>query len=377
MLRQQLNEQKKANYELHLTIDNMQQTIDGLQQMIETLNQTVKELTEKLSMNSRNSSKPPSSDGLGKPSPKSLRQPSGKKPGGQEGHPGSFLGSVAKPDEIVRHMPSSCSGCPLSETCEKRACVGETRQVVDAVVTVKVTEHQSLVIEECPLHGVQQQGEFPDDIKANVQYGEQLQALTVALNTIGAVSVNRTHEILSGVFGVPISTGTVVNMVSNCAEGLTEILEIICRRTVSSMVVHFDETGTRVNGKNMWVHVASDKLIELAYEENPLPEVNEKKRGRKKKGKVLALIERLDIYEASVCLFVNNFAVPFDNNQAERDCRNIKTKTKVSGCFRSLVGAENYLKIMSYVGTAKKRGLSGFEAIKLAIMGTPEAILSM
>ena len=484
MLRQQLKEQQKANSELHLTIDNMNQTIEELNQTIESLNQKIKELTEKLGMNSRNSSKPPSSDGPGKPSPKSLRKPSGKKPGGQEGHQGSYLGSMAEPDEVVRHMPSSCSGCPLFETCEDRACVGETRQVIDAVVTVKVTEHQSLVIEECPLHGVRQFGEFPDGIKANVQYGEQLQALTVALNTIGAVSVNRTHEILSGVFGIPLSTGTVVNMVSSCAEGLDEILELIRSGTVSSEIVHFDETGTRVNSKNMWVHVASnseythltinekrghvgmdaggvlpefvgigvhdclasywkylnilhalccahllreligveenhpeqkwapdfkkllldmkkakedaiakgedqlsseqlkeferlyDELIELAYEENPLPAETEKKPGRKKKGKVLALIERLDKYEASVCLFVNNFTVPFDNNQAERDCRNVKTKTKVSGCFRSQIGAKNYMRIMSFVGTAKKRGLSGFEAIRLAIMGTPEAILA-
>ena len=120
-----------------------------------------------------------------------------------------------------------------------------------------------------------------------------------------------------------------------------------------------------------------DELIELAYEENPLPEVGEKKRGRKKKGKVLALIERLDIYEASVCLFAKNFSVPFDNNQAERDLRMIKTKTKVSGCFRSLKGAVDYLKIMSYVGTAKKQGVSPFEAIRHAILGSPEFIFAM
>ena len=119
-----------------------------------------------------------------------------------------------------------------------------------------------------------------------------------------------------------------------------------------------------------------DDIIELAYEENPLPETDKKKRGRKKRGKVLSLVERLDVYEASVCLFVHNFAVPFDNNQAERDCRMIKTKTKVSGCFRSKKGAMDYLKIMSYVGTAKKLGLSPFEAIRQAILGSPEFIFA-
>ena len=117
-----------------------------------------------------------------------------------------------------------------------------------------------------------------------------------------------------------------------------------------------------------------DRLIEQARKENPLPETTEKKRGRKKKGKILALVERLANYKASVCLFIHNFAVPFDNNQAERDLRMIKVKTKVSGCFRSEDGAREYLKIMSYIGTAHKQGYNAFEAIKNAILGHSDFI---
>lgn len=112
-----------------------------------------------------------------------------------------------------------------------------------------------------------------------------------------------------------------------------------------------------------------DELIRLAKKENPLPEVAVKKRGRKKKGKILALVERLETYKASVCLFMHNFIVPFDNNQAERDIRIIKVKTKVSGCFRTKDGARDYLKIMSYVGTARKHGYNAYEAIRSAISG--------
>lgn len=83
------------------------------------------------------------------------------------------------------------------------------------------------------------------------------------------------------------------------------------------------------------------------------------------KGKILALVERLTNYKASVCLFIHNFNVPFDNNQAERDLRMIKVKTKVSGCFRTEEGARDYLKIMSYVGTAHKQGYNAYEAIKM------------
>ena len=117
-----------------------------------------------------------------------------------------------------------------------------------------------------------------------------------------------------------------------------------------------------------------DELIEQARKENPLPKTTEKKRGRKKKGKILALVERLANYKASVCLFIHNFNVPFDNNQAERDLRMIKVKTKVSGCFRTEEGARDYLKIMSYVGTAHKQGYNAYEAIKNAISGHPDFI---
>jgi len=437
-------------------------------------------------MNSRNSSKPPSGDFI-KPTPKSLKKPSGKKTGGQPGHPGSHLNITSEPDEIVVHIPSVCQNCPHHDACISRACVGETRNEIDAVVAVKNTAHQSLVI-NCPLRNELLKGEFPENIKATIQYGENLQALVVAMNTVGAVSLNRTQEILSGIFGIPLSTGTIVNMVNRCADGLTEtgIIELIRQNVIESEVGNFDETGTSVDGMKFWVHGASnllftyltisnkrgfegmeaggvlpyflgiavhdcwsaywkylliihalcnahllrelvaaeerhpdqtwatefmklliemkeakelaiesgedrlsedtlrefelkyDALIKLAHEQNPLPPENKnerKKRGRKKKGKTLALIERLETHKASVCLFIHNFNVPFSNNLSERDIRMIKTKTKVSGCFRSLLGAENYLKIMSYVGTAKKHGKSAFKAIQQAISGNPSFFL--
>jgi transposase len=108
------------------------------------------------------------------------------------------------------------------------------------------------------VYRIRLKGEFPDNIKAAVQYGENLQALAVALNTIGAVSVNRTHEILSGVFGIPLSTGTISNMVGRCANGLTKIVELISQKLRVSEVINCDETGTRVDGKTLWVHNASN-----------------------------------------------------------------------------------------------------------------------
>ena len=118
-----------------------------------------------------------------------------------------------------------------------------------------------------------------------------------------------------------------------------------------------------------------DEILDYADIEFPSPKkVEGKGRGRTKKGKTRSLIERLRKLKDEVCRFVQDFTVPFDNNLAERDLRNIKTKIKVSGCFRTTEGAENYLKIMSYIGTAKKNGINAVKALKAAFDGTPNII---
>ena len=97
--------------------------------------------------------------------------------------------------------------------------------------------------------------------------------------------------------------------------------------------------------------------------------------GRKKKGKVLALIERLAQHKDSMLLFARNFEVPFTNNAAERTIRNLKSKSKVAGNFRSDDGARWYLKIRSYIDSARKHGINAFEAVKLAFAGNPALCL--
>ena len=233
------------------TVDSLNATINTQTQLIVQLNQTIQELKEQLNKNSKNSSKPPSSDGYKKPAPKSLRKPSGKKVGGQDGHQGTHLAVITAPDEIVTHMPSACKGCRHYQMCKGTACIAEKRHVIDAVVTVNVTEHQVLELPICMLHGDTRRGEFPADVKAAVQYGENLQSLAVALNTVGAVSIKRTHEILSGVFNIPIATGTISSMVKRCADSLSETIGKIKNKMIDSALGHFDETGTRVD-KKLW-----------------------------------------------------------------------------------------------------------------------------
>ena len=155
-------------------------------------------------------------------------------------------------------MHADCVNCPHRDECKAKACVTETRHVIDAVIEVNITAHQQLRVKTCPLSGTAKAGTFPQGVKASVQYGDNLQALVVALNTVGAVSINRIHEILGGVFNVPLATGTIKNMVSRCAEQVKPVLEMIRQRLLYDPLIHCDETGTSIDGKLHWVHNVSN-----------------------------------------------------------------------------------------------------------------------
>ena len=165
---------------------------------------------------------------------------------------------ITIPDELGKHMPSAGEGCPHYQIGIGTACIAENRHVMDAVVTVQVTEHQALEFPICMLHGDTRRGDFPSDVKAAVQYGENLQALAVALNPVGAVSIKRTPEILSGVFHLPMATGTISSRIKRCADSLSETVAKIKDKMIDSVLGHFDETGTRVDKKLGWVHDASN-----------------------------------------------------------------------------------------------------------------------
>ena len=449
-----------------------------LQEQIKALQEAVKQMQSRGNKNSRNSSKPPSSDGLNKPAPKSLRVAGQNPTGGQKGHPGSTLRQVAQPDKIIVHdVPTQCQACHLELSS---AYVIETRQVFDLpVLQFEVTEHHAMqAICAC---GHVHTAEFPAGVNSTVQYGPSAQAAMVHLNLNHAVSVQRTAALMKDLFGLSVSQATVIKAGVTSAAILQPTVEAIGQGAVNAAVLHADETGLRVASKLHWLHVlATDTLtwmgchpkrggeafdalallqqfkgvlvhdgwvpykalhclhalcnahhlreliylleeqdhawagdmIELLTHANHLNNLNGAdglvarynsrkyqaevrdlrdlyeailaqaqtdnpvvpstgKRGRPKQSKATNLIGRLRDYRDDVWRFMTRPDVPFTNNLAEQTVRMPKVKQKVSGCFRTLPGAQTYCVIQSYCATMHKQGANVFDSLVAAFRGAP------
>ena len=239
----------------------------GKESVIELFRQTLGKLAERIqrledqvAKNSGNSSKPPSSDGL-KKKPKSLRQRSGKKSGGQPGHAGHTLKAVATPDHVQVHQVKRCRHCQadlervIAQDCKKR-------QVFDLPpVKVEVTEHQA-EIKACPECHRITIGEFPDGISQPVQYGEGIKAQMVYFHQYHFVPLERTVEILEDLYGQLISEGTIVEACQETAYQIEPIYQATkTELTNTTETGHFDETGSRIGGKLWWLHVACTPLL--------------------------------------------------------------------------------------------------------------------
>ncbi|MEF8714060.1 MAG: transposase [Accumulibacter sp.] len=117
-----------------------------------------------------------------------------------------------------------------------------------------------------------------------------------------------------------------------------------------------------------------EEVLDAGFAANPAPLEDEHtpvKRGRKKQSLPRNLLDRLKNFQADTLCFMNDFRVPFDNNLSERDIRMIKTKMKVSGRFRTLTGAEQFVRIRGYLSTARKNGQNILGAIQDALIGKP------
>jgi transposase len=429
----------------------------------------IAELERRLTASSRNSSQPPSADGLDKPAPRSLRGRSGRKPGGQPGRQGRTLRQVAVPDEVVVHEPGACAGCGVKLAADDEPAGVIRRQVFDIPkITVRVVEHR-LVSRRCSC-GTVTPAAGPAEVTAPVQYGRHAAAIAIYLCLGQHLPVARTAGLLAELFGTPMSTGTVAAWTARAAAGLEPFTAAARAALTGAELVHLDETGLRVAGRLHWLHVAStarftglfchrrrgtqaldaagvlpgftgiavhdafpsyarypaathalcnahllreliavvdhhtahpparadtpagwswaaqviDALLALKASTDtgvlPDPGVLAASRrlivsaaligasaeasppgavGRRHRALARRIRRRLDDY----LRFATDPRVPFDNNRAERDIRMAKIKQKVSGCLRTLAGAQDFAAMRAYLSTAAKHGRRPFDVL--------------
>jgi transposase len=447
-----------------------------LEQQVTGLTARVAELEARLNKDSHNSHKPPSSDGPAKRAhPRSLRQRSGKKSGGQEGHPGVTRCLVDDPDVVIAHEPTVCVECGAS-LAEATEVGRERRQVIEIPKPrPEVTEHQA-VQKSCRVCQTVTPGEFPADVTQPVQYGPRAKAAAVYLQTYQLLPYERAAEALEDLFGVSPSEGTLTSAQSTAYIRLEPVERAIRAALRQAEVAHVDETGIRVAGRLAWVHVMSTRLLtfyahhakrgrqafeaiglligfcgrrvhdawppylslaglyalcnahllreliglheatgqpwtqklinlllgikaavaeaqaagqteltpqqragyEAAYTRflnegvraHPPPKPTGE-RGRPKQTPARNLLDRLLTHRQAILAFMYDFAVPFDNNQAERDLRMLKVKQKVSGCFRSPAGADFFCRIRGYISTLRKQEYSILDGLTSVFTGQP------
>ena len=224
--------------------------------LVPVLQARIAELERRLSSNSRTSSKPPSSDGYGKPPAKSRKSTKGSRPPGkQPGSAGTHLARRLVPDVVVIHRPQLCAGCGEG-LADADVVATEARQVFDIPpMQLTVTEHRAQA-QRCGC-GHTTFGSFPAAVTAPTQYGPHLRALGTYLSVYQHLPYERTAELLADWLGAPVATGTLVNMVADASDRVEPALVAIRDQIAASDVVHADETGARVDGRLNWMHSAS------------------------------------------------------------------------------------------------------------------------
>lgn len=271
-----MNFQMPTDEEIHTAFEQGEAAVMALfhevaAQVIELARQLAKqgeilqELQARLAKSSRNSSKPPSSDGYGKVKRTESIRKSGDKPnGGQPGHEGQTLMASEHPDRVETHEVPSCAHCQAS-LADIDSVGYEERQVFEIpAIRIEVTAHRA-EIKVCPACGHASKGSFPESVRQAVQYGPMVQTWASYFPNQHHIPVERTTEIFEDLVQHRVSEGTVLKaseQLDRCIEPSTDAVKGMLR---DGEVLHVDESGLRVTGKLHWLHVASTASL-TSYE---------------------------------------------------------------------------------------------------------------
>jgi transposase len=244
-------------------IEGLRREVADLRRENEALRAENAELRRRLGLDSSNSSKPPSSDGLKKkPSiPGSLRVRSDKPSGGQAGHKGDTLKQVATPDWVIRHEAQACGHCRAVLTGAMERGV-ETRQVFDLPEKlIEVTEHQAAVY-CCAACGCETKAGFPEGVAAPAQYGERVGAAAIYLNVQQLIPEDRVAQTMHDLFGAPLlCSASLMAWVNGKAAAFASVAAHIADLVAVAPVRHLDETGFRIAGRGQWLHTVSTETL--------------------------------------------------------------------------------------------------------------------
>ena len=245
---------------LIVIILTLQEQLRQLRQQVEEQAAEIQSLRDQLAKNSQNSGKPPSSDGLKKPRRSSLRRKGSRPTGGQAGHTGHTLAMVAEPNVVEVHEVRACPHC-AADLAWVAPCEHERRQVFDIPpVELTVTEHRAEV-KICPGCGERVKGDFPTSVNQPVQYGPRLRSQAVYLNTYQLIPLARTCELIGDIYNHKPAEALVLNANEAVSAEIEPSLQAVQGQLLASDVVHFDESGLRVEGQLNWLHVASTATL--------------------------------------------------------------------------------------------------------------------
>jgi transposase len=224
--------------------------------LLEVLVLIVTLMADRLNLNSRNSSKPPSSDPNREKKP---RKKGDRKPGGQNGHTGRTLKKVDDPDK-VEVLKVDRTKLPKGQYTE----VGyETRQVFNIEISRVVTEYQAQILED--KDGNRFTADFPEGVNQPVQYGTTVKAHAVYMSQFQLIPYDRLTDYFSDQLGIPVSAGSFFNF-NRQAYDLLETFEALAKqKLIESALAHADETGVNINGDRRWLHCCSNDLWTLLY----------------------------------------------------------------------------------------------------------------